>query len=229
MKLGIFIAVVVCAVTPALADTNARIDGYRKAYGESADPHLLVLIANEYRDAGSPRDALAYYCSYIYTAPSGDDADLASAQLHALRPDTESDHDACKSAPAPRVIEIQLAVPVVAPPITKREVAGLAGMAIAVASLGFALYEGNQLASDNRELDALDPMATHPASTAGLEARAAMHASRENWFLAGAGVAMVAGGVLYLTGRHDRHKAEAALVAPTITKNGAGVTLSGSF
>ncbi|HSN25382.1 MAG TPA: hypothetical protein VLT45_03830 [Kofleriaceae bacterium] len=232
MKLGIFIAVLVCAVTPALADSSARIESYRKAYGESADPHLLVLIANEYRDAGAARDAVAYYCSYIFTAPTGDDADLASEQLHALRPETDNDHDACKAAQPvakARVIEIVLPVPVVPAPITKREVAGIATMALAAVAVGFALYEGDQVSSDNRQLDALDPTQMHPASTANLEARAAMHQSREMWALAGGGLALVTGGVLYLTGRHDRHKAEAAVLAPTLTKGGAGLTLGGAF
>ena len=232
MKLGIFMVVLVCAVAPALADTNARIDGYRKAYGESADPHLLVLIANEFRDAGSSRDAVAYYCSYIFTAPAGDDADYASSQLHVLRPDAESDHDACKSAQPvakARVIEVVVPVPVVPAPITKREVAGIATMAAAAISFGFALYEAEQVASDNRQLDALDPTQSHPASTTGLEARAAMHESRETWLLAGGGLALVTGGVLYLTGRHDRHRAEAAILAPTMTKGGAGLSLSGAF
>ncbi len=231
MKLGIFMALV-CAVTPALADSSARIESYRKAYGESADPHLLVQIANEYRDAGAARDAVAYYCSYIFTAPSGDDADFASAQLHALRPETDNDHDACKTAQPvakARVIEIVLPVPVVPAPITKREIAGIATMALAAAAVGFALYEGEQVASDNRQLDALDPSQSHPASTASLEARAAMHQSREMWALAGSGLALVTGGVLYLTGRHDRHKAEAAVLAPTVSRSGAGMTLSGSF
>lgn len=232
MKLGIFMVVLLCAVSPALAAPSARIESYRKAYGESADPHLLVLIANEYRDAGATSDAVAYYCSYIFTAPTGDDADLASAQLHALRPETDNDHDACKTAQPvakARVITIELPVPVVPAPITKREVVGLATMALALASVGFALYEGEQVAADSRQLDALDPMQMHPASTASLEARAAMHQSREMWALAGGGLALVTGGVMYLTGRHDRHKAEAAVLAPTLTKGGAGLTLGGAF
>ena len=232
MKLGIFIVVIACAVSPALADPGARIESYRKAYGDSADPHLLVMIANEYRQAGEARDAVAYYCSYIFTAPAGDDADFASAQLHMLRPGAESDHDACTSAAPvtkPRVVEIELAVPVVPAPITKREVAGLSVIALAAVSFGIALYEGEQVASDNRQLDALDPTQQHPASTRGLEARAAMHDSRENWLLAGGGLALVTGGVMYLTGRHDRHRAEAAILAPTVSKSGAGMALSGSF
>ena len=89
MKLGTFIVAALCAATPVYADHLAVIQRYQRAYGEQPDPHLLTMIANEYRDAGRTHEAVAYYCSYIFTSPAGDDADYASQQVHLLKPGME--------------------------------------------------------------------------------------------------------------------------------------------
>jgi hypothetical protein len=228
MKLGTFILAALCAATPAYADRAATIAGYQRAYGESANPHLLTQIADEYRAGGDAKAALAYYCSYMFTAPAGDDADYASAQAHALRPDAASDHDACTApaAPKPQVIYVDAPPP---PRISKREIAGIATVALAAASFGLGLYEANEASNLYLQAAAVDPMGPHASDADALNARAGSHEVAEKYLLAGGALALVTGGVLYLNGRHSRLDAAQYAVAPVVSKHSAGLALGGSF
>ena len=66
MKLGTFIIGVLCAATAsatAAPDHASAIEQYRQAYATNSDPHLLTLIADEYRAPGNAREGLDYYSS----------------------------------------------------------------------------------------------------------------------------------------------------------------------
>jgi hypothetical protein len=228
MKLGTFILAALCAATPAYADHLAVIQRYQRAYGEQPDPHLLTLIANEYRDAGKTHEAIAYYCSYIFTSPAGDDADFASQQVHKLKPDAETDHDACTTAP-PVMSSTDISVLTYHKPpgvISKREIAGFTMMALSIASFAVAMHEGNKAASINHDLDSANPM---DPGYMKMQDQATSYQNKEKWLLAAGGVSLVGGGILYLLGRHDRLKGETVIVAPSVTKHGGGLVLGGKF
>jgi len=230
MKLGVFIAAALCVASPAHADHLAMIEQYQKAYGETPDPHLLTMIANEYRDAGKQAEALSYYCSYIFIAPAGDDADYASQQVHALRPGTESDHDACTAQkPVTHAdVDTLAALPRMPPAISKREIAGISSMLAAIGTFAFALYQGKQGDDLHAKLATIDPALTRPTWADASEAKMNTYYSREKWLLAGGGALIVTGAALYLIGRHDRLK-DAPVIAPTVGKHSAGMTLMGKF
>ncbi|HEY5925590.1 MAG TPA: hypothetical protein VIV11_28085, partial [Kofleriaceae bacterium] len=162
MKLGLFIAVAMslCASSSiafaspsineqAAARSRARdhkgaIELYRQAYEHESNPALLIRIAHEYRLAGDTRQALEYFCSYIYVDAAGELADEASKNARALATKlgnpTDSDHDACKTKPGEKRTatitssgvdtlgtELILRKP---PRITKREIIGLSMLAV---------------------------------------------------------------------------------------------------
>lgn len=232
MKLGTFIVAALCAATPVYADHLAVIQRYQRAYGEQPDPHLLTMIANEYRDAGKTHEAVAYYCSYIFTSPAGDDADYASQQVHLLKPGMESDQAACTTAPPvmhTEDAETLAALPRIPPRISKREIVGFTMMAISIGAFGMALDQGNTATHIRRDLIGEDTRDIAPNDLRKLQDDAASHDNKEKWLLAAGGVALVGGGILYLLGRHDRLHAEAVLVSPTVSKHGGGLVLGGKF
>ena len=230
MKLGTFILAALCLAQPAFADHLAMIEQYQRAYGETPDPHLLTMIANEYRDAGNRKEALAYYCSYMFIAPAGDDADYASQQAHAIKPNAESDHDACTAEkPVTRNVDELSVLPAIPPRISKREIAGMATIGLGLGAFGLALYQGKQGDKYQAQLLALDPTLPRPTWYAGVQAKENAAYNRQKWALAGGGALIVAGGIMYLIGRHDRLKADATLVTPNISKTTAGVNVQGKF
>lgn len=259
MKLGAFIAFAfaLCIVvtytsvahaSPSLVDQAAArsragdhedaIELYRQAYELDSDPALLVRIAHELRLAGDTQQALAYFCSYMYIDAAGELADEASANARALAAElgnpTDSDHDACETKPKPAGGTIALASnpdvlsgPIVRPPpsITKREIAGLISIGGSIGCLGLVLFEAHEIKQLNAEIAEDRPGAdidalTHRKDNAAL---------RQKIWLAAGGVALLTGGILYVTGRADRKRAERAYVAPRLTKHGGGVVLGGIF
>jgi hypothetical protein len=230
MKLGTFILAALCVASPAYADHLTMIEQYQRAYGETPDPHLLTMIANEYRAAGKQSEALAYYCSYIFIAPDGDDADYASQQAHALKPNAESDHDACTTQkPVTRNVDELSVMPVVPPRISKREIAGISTIALGLGAFGLALYQGKQGDKYAATLNAVDPTLPKPTWYGSTLSNMNSSYDRQKWALAGGGALIVTGGIMFLIGRHDRLKAEATLVTPNVSKNSAGLTLNGKF
>ena len=253
MKLGVFIALALCAVTslahasPSLIDqavarSHARdhagaIELYRQAYEIYSDPALLVRIAHELRLAGDAREALAYFCSYMYVDAAGELADEASTNARALAATlgypTDSDRDACtmkpKAAPTKRnVASVDLlSDPIARPPprITKREVAGLIMMGGSIASLGLVLLEAQKVQQLRKDI-ANDRPGT---DVDALEDRKASAQLRQKLWLGVGGVALITGGILYVIGRADRKRAERAYVAPSLTKSGGGLVVGGTF
>jgi hypothetical protein len=255
MKLGVFIALAICTssaiaiASPSLTDQAAArsragdhvqaIELYRQAYEVYSDTSLLVRIAHEHRLAGHAHDALAYFCSYLYINAAGDLADDASTNARAIAGElgnpTDSDRDACetkpnaKAAPRPatKSVDVLASEVIVRPPprITKREVAGLITMGASVASLGLVLYEAHKIEqitedmTENRPGTDLDALADRKDSAE----------LRQKLYLGAGGIALITGGILYITGRADRKRAERAYVAPSLTKSGAGLVLGGKF
>lgn len=235
MKLVIFIVVSLCATTATgRADANhARaIEHYRKLYEQQSDPKLLVRIAHEYRKAGDEREALAYFCSYMYVDAAGELADEASANARKISAQlgnpTQSDHDACSPRPpATRAPSVDMlgAVPQRPPRISKREVIGLSGLAGSLAFLGLALYESGKVRDLHEQQRTDDPNADQDA----LARRVGSSELRQKLYLAGGGALLITGGLLYITGRNARKKAERLMVAPTLYKGGAGVAAGRRF
>jgi hypothetical protein len=232
MKLGTFILAALCAATPAYADHQAMIQRYEHAYGEQPDPHLLTLIANEYRDAGKMHEAFAYYCSYIFTTPAGDDAEYVSQQVHKLRPGVESDQAACTNAPPvmhSEDIAVLASVPRHRAVISKREIIGAGMIALSIGAFGLALDRGNTAAHILQDEIGDKPGDLAPTELKKLQDQVTSNQNTEKWLLAAGGVALVGGGILYLIGRHDRLYGEDVIIAPSVTKHGGGLVLGGKF
>lgn len=232
MKLGTFIVAFVCAGAP-IASANSKIDRYRKQYEQQSNPALLVSIAHEYKRTGEIREALAYYCSYMYVDAAGPLADEASDNARAisatLGKPTQSDHEACSTRPpatreAPSALDVTATVrPELPKSIYMREILGVTGLGVSLGMLGLALVEARDLKGIRDEMD---------IKGADLEALAARERStemRQKMWLIGGGVVLLAGGISYVTGRNARKKAEAMYVAPTFTKGGAGLTAGRRF
>lgn len=241
MKLGTFVVAALCAGATSSAfaapDHSAAIEQYRQAYATNSDPHLLTLIADEYRAAGNAREALDYYCSYMYVAASGDDADHASASARELAVTLghsgATDHEACNpkshaaAKPVTGVEALDLTIPPPPASITKREIVGLSLLGVGIGSLGMALYEGRELAHVRAAQLVNDPTTDADA----LARQANDHSRNQRLWLLGGGVTLVTGGLLYVIGRHDRKQqdARALTIAPTASKNGGGLVLGRAF
>jgi hypothetical protein len=239
MKLGTFIVAALCAA-PSLALAGKHdhaIEQYREQYEQKSDPHLLTLIADEYRAAGQMREALDYYCSYMYVDAAGDDADRASQNARELAVklgrNGATDHEACnpkKSEPAKAVTGVDALDLRIPPPparITKREIVGLSMLAAGVGGLGMALYEGNELKHVREAQLINDPTADADALATQGEA----HNRNQKLWLLGGGATLITGGILYAVGRHDRKQQDsrALSIAPAANKNGGGLVMGGRF
>jgi hypothetical protein len=215
---------------------------YHEAYELDRVPEVLVQIARAHRQSGATRDALTFFCKYIYIAPAGELADEASSSARAIAAQlgkpTDSDREACatEAAPARRtavaldeggdVDTIAAALVPPAPPrITKREIGGLVALGGALTSMGLAYRETREIAVIRHELAARGP----GTDVEALVARDDAAQLRFKMFLGLGGVALVTGGILYATGRADRKRAERAYLAPSVTKHGGGVVFGGRF
>jgi hypothetical protein len=260
MKLGAFIALAICMCMQTSAHASpsslpfveraaaksragqhaAAIELYRKAYEQDSQSSLLVAIAHEFQRAGNAREALAYFCSYIYVDAAGTLADEASTNARSIAATlgnpTQSDQEACSTrarASVPQATASSLSVDIMAteslppkpPRITKREVVGLVGIAASVTSLGLALWEGRKIT------DLRNQISDHAAGVdlVELEGRKDSASMRQKLYLAAGGVTLITGGLLYVLGRADRKRQERAYVAPTLTKHGAGMAYGRRF
>jgi hypothetical protein len=239
--------------SPSLADQAASrsragdragaIALYRKAYELESDPALLVRMAHEYRRAGNNREALAHFCRYMYVEAAGVLADEASTNARAISAElgtpTDSDHTACSSRPrasqassaqaapvAPAVDTLALVLAAPPPSITKREIAGLITLGGTVGSLGLSLLEARRIKEARADINAASAPGTNLDALIDRRDGAEL---RQKLFLAVGGATLLTGGILYVTGRAERKRAEQAYVAPSLNKNGAGLVLGGRF
>jgi hypothetical protein len=250
MKLGTFIVAMLCIASTAHADTDLEvraaaksaardhkgaIELYRQAYEVESNPRILTLIGDEWRALGNKREALNYYCSYMYIDAAGDDADHASEQARMLAKllgrDASTDREACDDKPAQKPVSVTGvdAIGTTLPPppsrISKREIVGLSMLAAGVGGLGVALYEGREVARVRGAQLVDDPTVDADA----LAAKANSHELKQKLWLVGGGATLITGGILYVIGRNDRKSAERAMIAPTATKNSAGVVYGRKF
>lgn len=251
MKFGAFIVAALCvASTTAMADADfsvraaaksaardhkGAIELYRQAYEVQSDSHILTLIADEWRALGNKREALNYYCSYIYIDAAGADADHASEQARLLAVmlgrKAETDREACDDKPAQKPVSVTgvdaIGTTLPAQPlrITKREIVGLSLLATGIAGLGVALYEGREVARIRGAQLVDDPTVDADA----LAAKADSHMTKQKLWLAAGGATLITGGILYVIGRNDRKSQERAMIAPTATKNSAGLVYGRKF
>src|SRR5687768_980183 len=229
MKLG-GIAIAMCllvSVAHATPSLSNRIEAHRSAYERDSNPAHLVRIAHEYRLAGDAKQALAYFCSYIYVDAAGELAEDASRNARALSAQlghpTDSDHEACKprkaSAPALKAgVALTETIPQAPPRITKREVAGLITLGGSLATLGLAVYESRKITEDRLTLAANKPGTDIEAI---VDRKESAELRQKIWLAAG-GVTLITGGLLYISGRADRKRAERAYIAPSLAKGGGG-------
>lgn len=250
MKLGTFIVAMLCVASSAHADTDfavraaaksaardhkAAIELYRQAYEVESQPRILTLIADEWRALGNKREALNYYCSYMYIDAAGDEADHASQQARLLAVSlgrkASSDYEACDDKPAQKPVSVTGvdAIGTTLPPppsrISNREIVGLSLLATGIGGLGMALYEGRELARVRGAQRLEDPTVDQNA----LADKANSHGMKQKLWLAGGGATLLTGGILYVIGRNDRKEAERAMIAPTASKNSAGLVYGRKF
>lgn len=251
MKLGTFIVAMLCIAVPAAhadsdlvtraaaksahRDHKGAIELYRQAYELDSSPHILTLIADEWRALGNKREALNYYCSYMYVDAAGDDADHASEQARMLAGMlgrlNSTDREACDNKQAQKPVSVtgvdalDTKIPPPSLGISKREIIGLSMLATGVGGLGVALYEGREVARVRGAQRVSDPTVDQDA----LEAKAESHTLKQKLWLVGGGATLITGGILYVIGRNDRHRAERAMIAPTVSKNGAGLVMGRRF
>ena len=99
----------------------------------------------------------------------------------------------------------------------------MTGLGVSLGMLGLALLEARDLRGIRSEMD------IKGADIEALAVRERSTEMRQKLWLVGGGVALIAGGVLYVTGRNARKKAEAMYVAPTLMKGGGGITAGRRF
>jgi hypothetical protein len=223
------------AAASAHRDHKGAIELYRQAYELESSPHILTLIADEWRALGNKREALSYYCSYMYVDAAGDDADHASEQARMLAGTlgrmNSTDREACDTKGPQKAVTVTgvdaLDTRIPPPPsrISKREIVGLSMLGAGVAGLGVALYEGREVARVRGAQRVTDPTVDADA----LEAKADSHTMKQKLWLVGGGATLITGGILYVIGRNDRHRAERTTVAPTVSKNGGGLVMGRKF
>lgn len=210
-------------------DHAAAIKLFEQAYLWEPDAALLPIVGTEYRNAGLPVDAIRTFCQYLATAPQGEQAQYAVAQVLSIRAELGQSvrGDVCAEPAAIRVDFRPSRTPKRS--LSKREVAGVATAVIGLASLGAGLYYGMEARSISDQIGSHDPATPWPEDIAAQERRGQRAESREKLFLIGGAAALATAGVLYVTGRADRLASEKLVVAPAIMPDGGGISLARGF
>ncbi|HEX7702203.1 MAG TPA: tetratricopeptide repeat protein [Kofleriaceae bacterium] len=233
MRIVVVVAVAVVATT-ANADVGAlgeaalrshagdhvgAIRIYEDAYRSDPDPALLAILGNEYTSAGQLRDALQRFCGYLAVAPNGDDVVTVLAQLELVRAELAIDGDACSALAPPHTV----------PPVTfihasrNRQLA-IGAAAAGVAGIAAGLYFGHQASATADQISLHDPTQPWPSNVAEIERRGQRFELERDVFY-GLGVsALVAAGILYVTGREER-----VSVTPIMSHGGGGFALGHRF
>jgi hypothetical protein len=214
-------------------DHGAAIALFEQAYIYEPDPALLPILASEYRAAGLPLDAIHYFCEYLKVQPKGVQAVFATNQVFAIRAELGERAGKDRVCEAATPMRVDFATPRRAPrgtPSTsKRELAGIASAAVGVASLTASLYYGLEARSVSNQLSNHNATTPWPNDIQALEARGERYESRSKLFMLAGGAALVTGGILYFTGRSDRLSSEKAIIAPTVSPDGAGISFARGF
>ena len=207
----------------ATGEYPAAIVEYQAAYSLAPLPELLFNIAQCYRLAERPNEAILYYRRYLDAVPAGGVSEDAREHIAALGTRSPPSAVAATStapptptAPAPAPVRDR-------DPVAWRWVSlGIAGTGVAL--LGFGGYFGAQAASAARDLeDARGPFDDRLAEL-DADRRADV---RRMWIFGGVGVAALATGVTLFLWKGQR---EARIQAsPVVGAGGAGVSVYGRF
>ena len=206
-------------------DHAAAIALFEQAYLWEPDDALLPIIGTEYRMAGLPIDAISYFCQYITTNPNGNQLAYATTQVRSIRAElgqTVTGNVCAEPAPT-RVDFREKKQPKKS--MSKREMAGIATAAFGLASATVGVYYGFEARSISNSISNHSPAEAWPEDISAIEHRGERYESREKLFLIGGAAALVTGGILYFTGRSDRE----AMVAPTVSASGAGISYARGF
>ncbi|MBA3502319.1 MAG: hypothetical protein M4D80_27075 [Myxococcota bacterium] len=213
-------------------DHGGAIALYEQAYLYEPDALLLPILASEYARAGLPNDALHYFCQYLKVQPKGTQAVYATSQVIALRTQIGQPVSKDRVCDAPKPVRIDFVTPRRTrdkPNMSKREMAGIATAAVGAVSLIASVAYGLEASSISNELT------NHPSNTPwqdniqALEDRGQRYEDRSKLFLLVGSAALVTGGVLYFTGRADRVSSEKAIITPTLSPDGAGISFARGF
>jgi tetratricopeptide (TPR) repeat protein len=247
MKTGILLAATLVAgtayaerdrldlMTQGAAKSNAgdhagAIALYEQAYLTEPDPLLLPILASEYARAGLANDALHYYCQYLKVQPKGTQAAYATSQVIALR--TQIGQPVAKDGvcDAPRPVRIDFVTPRKSKPgMSRREMAGIASVAVGVASLVASVAYGMEAKSVSDQIADHSANEPWPDDIGALEDRGQRYEDRSKLLLVAGGAALVTGGILYFTGRANRLSSEQAVITPTVSPGGAGISFARGF
>ena len=233
MRIVVVVAVAVVATTAnadvgALGEAALRShDGdhvgairiYEEAYRSDPDPALLAILGNEYTSAGQLRYALQRFCGYLAVAPNGDDVVTVLAQLELVRAELAIDGDACSALAPPHTV----------PPVTIIHASSNRQLAIGAAAAGVAgiaagLYFGHQASATADQISLHDPTQPWPSNVAEIERRGQRFELERDVFYGLGASALVAAGILYVTGRDER-----VSVTPIMSHGGGGFALGHRF
>ena len=247
MKTGILLAATLVAgtahaerdrldlMTEGAAKSNAgdhagAIALYEQAYLTEPDPLLLPILASEYARAGLANDALHYYCQYLKVQPKGTQAAYATSQVIALRTQIGQPVSKDRVCDAPKPVRIDFVTPRRDKPgMSRREMAGIATAAAGIASLVASVAYGMEASSISNDIENQPVNEPWPDDIQALGARGQRYEDRSKLFLLAGGAALVTGGILYFTGRADRLSSEQAIITPTVSPDGAGISFARGF
>jgi hypothetical protein len=229
MRIAVAVAVAVVATTAnadvgALSEAALRShDGdhvgairiYEEEYRRDPDPALLAILGNEYTSAGQLREAVQRFCGYLAIAPNGDDVVTVLAQLELVRVELAIDGDACSAhATVP---------PLIIHGSRNRQLA-IGAAAAGVAGIAAGLYFGHQASATADQISLHDPTQPWPSNVAEIERSGQRFELERDVFYGLGASALVAAGILYVTGREER-----VSVTPIMSHGGGGFALGHRF
>lgn len=219
------------ALAQAAADANAgrhaqAIARYEQVYAKSGDHELLPVLGVEYRRSGAQLEAVQHFCAYLTLVPTGEQAWFATNQVIAIRHELGETIDATNvCAPVAPRVDFRPLPKARKKSFSTRQRAAVASAVVGAASLGVAVYFNRQAASISDDIDGHPANVPWPDDIQDVEERGIRAERRSIAFAAVGGVALVAAGVLWVTGREKSD----TIIAPTVSASGGGVTLSRGF
>jgi hypothetical protein len=198
---------------------------YQDVYARTGDHELLPVLGVEYRRTGAQLEAVQHFCTYLTLVPTGEQAWFATNQVIAIRRELGETIDATNVC-APVVPRVDFRpLPKATKSFSTRQRAAIASAAVGAVSLGVAVYFQREASSISDDLVGHPANEPWPADIKEQEERGMRAERRSIAFAAVGGAALVAAGVLWVTGREKSD----TIIAPTVSASGGGVTLSRGF
>lgn len=229
-------------------DHEAAVELYLDAYKIIPQPLLLSNIGSEYQQMKKPVEALSYFCKYLEADPTGNNASYVTAQAKTLYIElggvtTVADEDVCKpivkAAPEPPKEDPIVTPPPAAPAPVVQGPEGKsspvrwvgAGLAVVGAGVfGLGVYYGLEAKSISDEITNHDPNDPWPGDINQMEADGKSFEKKQIIFMAGGGVALAAGVVLFFVGGPKKTESSTGVsFAPIATGDQFGMTAFGRF